>query len=274
VLVRSGSVVAAYFPFCTRERHRFRECYSMPMGTYGGPVTLDNKPQPIRDSFVKWADEIGFSRVNVVEFGLDAGEQYSRFGKTRQTTHVLRLNRDRDRLYSELSDNHKRNLAKAEKTEVEIVPVRSESEIEDYYRLIQESAGRHGDSPRYSLDFYKMLRSAASEQELIWQLLYLDGRPCAGHILFRWAKSIISWDSCSDSLARKKSLNYSLYWHNIESFNNQGYVSFNLGSSPQGADDLIYFKTGWGAREEEYFEYDRQSPTYRTIRRVKGWFRK
>ena len=273
LLVRDGANVTGYFPFCIRQRYGLRECYSMPMGTYGGAVTRDDMPrQRVRNSFVKWSSGRGFSRINVIEFETRESRSYSTFESTLHTTHVLRLNRDRDSLYAGLTDNHKRNLKKAERTQIEISAVSSESDVEEYYGLVHESADRHREYPRYDLDFYKLLRRAIPETELIWQLLRVDGQACVGHIYFKWAKEAISWDSCSNSIGRKESLNYSLYWHNIETFNDQGCVSLNFGSSPQGADDLVYFKTGWGASETKYYEYDKQSPFYRTIRRVKGWF--
>ena len=274
LLIKDGAEVTGYFPFCIRQRFGLRECYSMPMGTYGGAVTRgDTAPQRVRDSFVKWSSGRGFSRINVIEFGAKEGASYSSFESAHHSTHVLRLNRDRESLYAGLSDNHKRNLKKAEKIKTEITAVSSESDVEEYYMLVQESADRHREYPRYDLDFYKLLRRTVPENELSWQLLRVDGKICVGHIYFKWAKEIISWDSCSSSVGRKGSLNYSLYWHNIETFNDRGYITFNFGSSPRGADDLVYFKTGWGAVETTYYEYDRQSTFYRTVRRVKGWFR-
>lgn len=273
LLVKDGANVTGYFPFCIRQRYGLRECYSMPMGTYGGAVTRgDMAPQRVRDSFAKWSSARDFSRINVIEFETKESGSYSPFESTLHTTHVLRLNRDRESLYAGLSDNHKRNLNRAEKMRTEIAPVRNDSEIEEYYKLVQESADRHRELPRYDLNFYITLHRTIPARELIWQLLRVDGRACVGHIYLKWAKEIISWDSCSNSLGRKESLNYSLYWHNIETFNDQACVTFNFGSSPRGADDLVYFKTGWGASETTYYEYDKQSQFYRTIRRVKGWF--
>jgi hypothetical protein len=273
LLVKDGANVTGYFPFCIRQRLGLRECYSMPMGTYGGAVMRGDMPrQHVRDSFVKWSSDRGFSRINVIELETRESRSYSSYESARHTTHVLRLNRDRESLYAGLSDNHKRNLNRAGKSQTEITPVRCESDVEEYYGLVQESAERHKEYPRYDLDFYQLLRGTIAEKELIWQLLRVDGQACVGHIYLKWAKEIISWDSCSNNLGRKESLNYSLYWHNIETFNDQSCVSFNFGSSPLGADDLVYFKTGWGASEATYFEYDKQSPFYRTIRRVKGWF--
>jgi hypothetical protein len=270
---KDGANVTGYFPFCTRQRLGLRECYSMPMGTYGGAVTRDDMaPQCVHDNFAKWSSDRGFSRINVVEFKTKENRSYSTFKRSLHTTHVLRLNRDRQSLYAGLTDNHKRNLKKAEKTQIEIAPVRSESDVEEYYRLVQESAERHKEYPRYDLDFYQLLRRTIAEKELIWQLLRVDGQACVGHIYLKWAKEIISWDSCSNNLGRKESLNYSLYWHYIKTFNDQGCLKFNFGSSPRGADDLIYFKTGWGASETTYYEYDKQSLFYRALRRVKGWF--
>jgi hypothetical protein len=274
LVVKDGADITGYFPFCIRRRPGLRECYSMPMGTYGGAATRgDMAPQRVSDSFAKWSSDQDLSRINIIEFETKESRSYSTFESTLHTTHVLRLNRDRESLYAGLSDNHKRNLNRSGKTQAEIAPVRSDSEIEEYYMLVQKSAERHKEHPRYDLDFYRLLRRSIPEKELVWQLLRVDGQACVGHISFNWAKVITSWDSCSNSLGRKESLNYSLYWHNIETFNSQGCVSFNFGSSPRGADDLVYFKAGWGAGETTYYEYDKQSPFYRTIRRLKGWFR-
>jgi hypothetical protein len=275
MLARDHGDAIAYFPFCIRERYGFRECFSMPEGTYGGAVAVDNAARSrVCDAFAEWARSSRFSRVNVVEFTTRENPSFGSSEKSGHTTHVLRLNRDRDNLYANLSDNHKRNLKRTDGLPVEIVTVRSRSDIEEYFSLVQESAKRHRQPPHYSFDFYMALRDSIPEEALVWQLLLYSGKACAGHIFLKWSRSVVSWDSCSNDLARKKSLNYRLYWHNIETFCDQGCVSLNLGSGPRGAEDLVYFKAGWGAREVKYLEYDMQSPIYRTIRKAKEWLRR
>jgi hypothetical protein len=193
---------------------------------------------------------------------------------TCHTTHILPLDQDRESLYENLSDSHRRHLKKAGRFECEIRPVINESDVREYARLAAGSTARLGLSARYDLDFYTRLLRLVPKDQLVWRLLYLDGKACVGHLCFKWANEIISWDGCSNELGRATSVNYTLYWHNITEFSQKRCTAFNFGSSPRGVSGVVHFKTGWGAEETAYYEYERRSLLYRAAHRVKGWVRK
>ena len=276
VVVPNAMEPDGYFPFCIRKVFGFKECYSMPMGTYGGAVAPSDSNdirRHINEAFVKWACSNDFSRINVIEFKTGTDESFSLFKNKLMTTHILRLDHDEDRLYAVLSDNHKRNLKKSAEHNFEIRPVESESDVREYYQLIVESAQRHESNPRYDIGFYNSLCRIVAKEEIIWQLVYLDDRPCVGHIYFKSGKKILYWDGCTNNVGLRTSANFHLFWNNIKSFREQGFESLNFGSSPQGADNLVRFKKGWGANEVMYHEYNRESISYRSIKKARGWLR-
>ncbi len=273
LILREGAGLVGCFPFCTRERFGFRECYSMPMGTYGGAVARPDIRCHVSGAFARWCRDSRFSRINVVEFAAELSEPLASFKTRPRMTQVLDLGRSTESLYEGLSDHHKRRLKKAGRFEYEIRSVNDESDVHKYFHVMEASVDRRGVHTRYDLDFYLALLQHVAPDELIWRLLFVDSKPCVGHICFRKNDEIMSWDGCSNRLGRATSVNYSLYWHNIREFSEHGCASFNFGTSPVGVESVVSFKTGWGATDVKYHEYDRQTLIYRTAHRVRSWFK-
>lgn len=274
-LLESGDQTITYFPFCRRSRFGFSECFSMPMGTYGGAVSLvddddnDNTTELTRE-FVRWCDTQNIDRINVVEYTSGENNAYSGFTRNDPTTHVLNLDTDEAILHRDLSNNHRRNIDKAAQTNFAIVPVRSTSDVEAYFELVKEGADRHGSKPRYNLAFYLDMLAIVASDSLIWQIVYAGDRACCGHIYFTWNGEAIYWDGCSSEIGLDLRANFYLFWSNILSFKNDSISKLNYGASPSGAISLVGFKEGWGAKEASYNEYDRQNKLYGGLKDLRG----
>ncbi len=271
-LLESGNRTLAYFPFCRRSRLGFSECYSMPMGTYGGAVSLgdDDMTAELTREFIRWCDEQDIDRVNVVEYASEKNNAYSGFVRNVLTTHVLGIDADEVILHRNLSNNHRRNLDKTARTDFAVVPVRSTADVEAYFSLVKESADRHGSKPRYDLAFYMDMLSTVSSDSLIWQIVYAGDCACCGHIYFTWNNEAIYWDGCSSEIGLDMRANFHLFWFNILGFRHDGVRMLNFGASPSGADNLVGFKEGWGAEQVSYYEYDRQKKLYGGLKNLRG----
>lgn len=272
LIVHERGEMLGYFPLCIREHHGFSECLSMPMGTYGGVVAVSGARKAVRDVVSEWIGSEDFSRVNITEFSDDPIDSLEGYEVTRHITHVLDL--ESYDAPESLSENHRRNLKKARKSDFEIVTVEDESRVSEYFDLVRQSAGRHKASPTYALDFYHDLRKAILSDHVTWRLVLLDGAPCAGHIYFIHCDNAFYWDGCASEAGLETSANYFLFDESISGFIDLGCKTLNFGSGPSGADQLIRFKEGWGAEKVTYFEYDMQSAAYRSARRLKGWLRR
>jgi hypothetical protein len=260
LLLADGGATVGLFPFCVRRRFGQTACYSMPDGMYGGAVSVDTRGvHELETAFIRFAADGGFSRVNVVEFSDEMNAAYSTFRQNRLVTHVLDLRVGIDRIERNLPDGHRGSISKAERSKLEIREVDSEQDIDDYWRLLRSTAIRRGRRTRHPREFYSRLRVSFPRASLRWQLAIWNGQSCAGHVCVCAGKSAFHWDACSDEIGRSLSANHFLLWRNIVSFAGEGYESLNLGASPKGATDLARFKARWGAKETEYFEYDRRT---------------
>jgi len=263
-----------YLPFCTRVNHGIVESYSMPMGTYGGAVALDDSGD-IRDlltsEYLDWCKQKSFSRINVVEFSSQTDQLFEQFEIKELTTQIVDLGGGKELLRGALSENHRRNIEKCRNYNLSCKRVSSKSDVAAYFSLVEDGAKRRGAKPHYNLDFYTSLLKYISGDNLLWELACLDDKPCTGHIYFKWGNGVFYWDGASSKAGLAVPANFHLFWRNIQQFEEEGFAHLNLGSSPDAAEDLIRFKRGWGAKQVNYFEYDWSSATYRGMRHIKDW---
>ncbi|MFH1892887.1 MAG: GNAT family N-acetyltransferase [Candidatus Zixiibacteriota bacterium] len=263
-----------YLPFCTRTNHGIVECYSMPMGTYGSAVALDDSGD-IRDlltsHFLDWCRKKNCSRINVVEFSSQTDQVLEQFEIRELTTQIVDLGGGEELLRSALSENHRRNIEKCRNYNLSCRRVGSDCDVAAYFSLVEDGAKCRGAKPFYDFDFYTSLLNHIPGDNLLWELVCLDDKPCTGHIYFKWANSVFYWDGASSGAGLEALANFYLFWRNIRQFEDEGFAHLNLGSSPEAAQDLIRFKRGWGAKQVNYFEYNWSSVTYRGMKQIKDW---
>jgi len=272
-----GDVPVGYFPFCTRRKLGFVELYSMPMGTYGGPVVLDSERaslESLTKQFLESTITLKSSRVNIVDFSGELGQAMNGFRVSECSTHVVDLGLEIDGIRSKLSENHRRNLDKSQSLEFDVRTVETAGDIESYARISAETDLRHGVKHHIDRSFFESIPDNIPDLNLQWQVVYVDAEPCVGHIYFLWGDSVFYWHGCSNEKGLVSGANFRLFWDNIRNFHERGFVSLNLGASPAVAGELERFKRGWGGIKRTYHEYERESTLHANLRKTRERFKR
>lgn len=264
----------AYIPFLKLKRYGFSEAYSMPFGTYGGLVKAGDISD---DCCLRAFHEIeteDLSRVNIVSLSGSSKHSGDHFVTNECETHVLDLTgKNLEDITNGLSENHRRNIRAARDNDLEIAELNDSKEIERYLGMMEETADRHGGSATYDRDMYARILERIEAKNRRWRIACRGSEPCAGQLYFVLDDEMFYWDGCSTHLGRELSASFLLFREAIEYSLKIGLKTLNFGASPSGAESLVRFKRGWGARPRRYFEHDYRSQSYRAAQKTREWLR-
>lgn len=243
---------------------------SMPNHTYGSALFAEGLPEESKDDFIEnvaqYLTRRRFSRITITDFD----------GQLRK--------RDRISLRPERSFTHmvvidsigtfephrriKRDLRIGAKSETKIVPVRSDSDIDAFYRLYHLTERRHGRRrPLYRRGFFKALADVMADSNLLyWPSLEIDGKTVASQINFIHGNTLVNWRVVSDYERRRYKPSQLLLYDAIEKAAAMGVTRINLGASPPEAEGLIAYKERWGGMKVEFDIYTHRS----RLRRMMG----
>lgn len=150
-----------------------------------------------------------------------------------------------------------RNLVRrAEKENVEIIEVKSIEGIEEFYKLLMQTVGRHGFIPFPREYLKKELESFAPENRISIFFAKHAGQVLSSAIIVFYGNS--SYYHHGASFASKIPASYLLMWRIIQESKKRDCKIFNFwGIAPEGQPKhpwagLTLFKTGFGGFKEEY----------------------
>ena len=265
-----GSRLIAGLPGVITRRFGVSSFDSMPNHTYGSALYADGISEGSEKEFAghvaAYLNSRRFSRITIADFaGRLKNHGITRLQCDRSFTHIMTIDSMDD---FEPHRRIKRDLRTGAKTETEIVPVRSRSDIDDFYRLYCLTEQRHGRRrPLYRRGFFHALADVMIDSDILyWPGLMAEGRMIASQINFIYGDTLINWRVVSDYEQRRYKPNQVLLYAAVEKAVAMGANRINLGASPPDAEGLIAYKERWGGMEVEFDIYSHRS----RIRRLMG----
>ncbi|MCB2229734.1 GNAT family N-acetyltransferase [bacterium] len=144
-------------------------------------------------------------------------------------------------------------IRKAERDGVLAAQFDAERDANDFIALTRATERRHGDSPRYTDDFYRALaRAAAQDERMLWTVVRDGDNLAASHIYFRDGENALYWQSCLDKDRSHLKPNQALLVDAVQRLRAAGVRRLNLGQSPPEAEGLEVFKQKWGGISYRY----------------------
>lgn len=169
---------------------------------------------------------------------------------------ILDISRTEEEIMKGMRKTTRNLVRRAEKEGVEVVEVKNIEGIEDFYRLHEQTVGRHGFVP-FSKDYLKKEFEAFSPDN---QISVFFGRHEG--VVLSSAIIVFSGDSAfyhhGASQTSKIPVSYLLLWKIIQEAKKRRCVRFNFwGIAPENMpkhpwSGLTLFKTGFGGYKEEY----------------------
>lgn len=233
---------------------------SSPVGNiespYGGPVCSIDRPDVLRFLLLEaFRIALPFGRASVVlSPSIDKNQQIWRHIRATRSeiswreTLLLDLKQTMEKIESRFIPDVRRNLRKSNQLGVKIREAKSESDVNDYYRIIKETYLRSGFSP-FPLKFYEDVFRAFRDSNQIKLLFAIyDEKPIATTAFLIDPSMVYSWTG--GSLREYARYNgYTFIWrYMIENAKEQGHALFDLTGIDRKLPGLARFKRSFGAR--------------------------
>ena len=254
-----------------RNRGIGRTVFSMPYGTYGGPIVRAGHPDPasvrreLLEGYARLAGSRWTLRSELSWFEGARDEIPSRLHPAESFTHVLPLKPDFEALAKEFAPSTRRLLRQAEESGLTIRAADREEDVRTYYDLAVETVRRRGGRPKpYSL-YGRIYESLVKLGLARYHLVHDDGTAIAGSLHLFYEGVAMNWFTVSREAYWHLRPNNFLIARVLETLCAAGYFEYNFGASPHDAAGLIRFKEGWGAKPRPLLVAGRRSAIYRKL---------
>jgi hypothetical protein len=170
--------------------------------------------------------------------------------------HELNLDPTLETLFSNLhKDSTQRKIKRAEREGLTEQVGRSETLLEEFYRLQLLTRRRHGVPPQPRSWFRNMIDCFGKALQI--RLAFKGHQPIAGILTLRHKNSLVYKYGCSDAESNNLGGMHLLFWRAIQEAKASGLQQFDLGRSDLDNDGLITFKDRWGATRSKlsYFRH-------------------
>lgn len=191
--------------------------------------------------------------------------------------HKINLTDNPDKIFIHFKSNVRRNIRKAERSELSIKIDNSYEGIKNYYKLHCLTRKRHGIPPQPFHFFRNIYEHIITKGHgTIINAIYKN-EVIATAVYLHFGHEVVYKFGASNKLYQHLRANNLIMWHAIQLFSNQGYNILNLGKTDLENEGLRRFKLSWGAQESElkYFKYDfKKSHFIKGKVRENSWFTK
>jgi len=143
-------------------------------------------------------------------------------------------------------------IRKAARERLRIEAFRAEAHMDRFLALSAATYRRRGLRLRYDRRFFDALAALASrDPRVAWRWCEYHGRAVCSHIYFIEGDMLQSWQSYFDKSFSALKPNPAIRFAACRELAARGVRWLNLGSTPPGADGLLYYKERWGGNRIE-----------------------
>ena len=167
---------------------------------------------------------------------------------TRYTFHELDLQSDLETIFQNLhKDSVQRKIRRAEREKLAYEEGRSESLLNDFYRLLELTRRRHHLPPQPKKWFQNLVGCFGDAVKI--RVVRKDGRALAAILTVRYKDTLIYKYGASEARYNKLGGMHLLYWTSIQDAKACGLRYFDWGRTDANQFGLITFKKRWGTQE-------------------------
>ena len=252
---------------------------SMPFGTYGGPLVVQNYEEEALDFVVASIQGVTrslvplsfccvlFNTPPVVERVLNSAFPGGR--RARCSTHLIDLTEGFRQLWDSSFDKETRTCArKAARNGVKVERDTSEETARILHALYRKQAASWGLKRIYPERLIQEIVDIMKEKARIW-VARLRGVPVCAVLVFCFRDSVMAWLSGQNADGRRVCASHLVYSQILKDACENGYNSFNFGASGD-LHGVRQFKESFGAREYHYSIFSSESTLFRLARKLKG----
>lgn len=249
LVARDGVEIAGFLPYFVLEKWPTKRLWSLPFGTYGGPVARESDvDQLLIDHFMDLRRARGVLEVGLVDYFRKSNQADA---TSAETTHVLRLDANFETVWGTRFEKSKRRQArKAEREGIRIQQATSLEEVDLYYDIYERRSREWRQRIRYPRGLFIELFQRGGDAVKLF-LARLEGRVLGGHLNFYHGDSVVAWNGVTTPDSRGVQASTLLYTFCIRHACENGFSFYNLGSS-LGKTSLIEYKKSLGGEAYHY----------------------
>ena len=244
-VARSGKELLGYLPYFIVKKGPLYAAWSLPFGTYGGPVVSDTGEtgRMLLESFWGLRKRGGIHEIGLVDFSNQVAAGSS--GTVEETTHILELHEDFDSLQENLFEKSKRRQArKAHREGIRITEARSIDEVSLYHKIYVQRTVEWKERFCYPERFFVELFERGDGRVRLF--LARDGDDIVGgHLNFYFKDTVIAWNGVTAGPGGGSQASTLLYNECIRHACENGFRFYNLGGS-LGKQSLVEYKESIG----------------------------
>lgn len=259
MVAMEAGAVTGYLPFFEIHHGPAKRLWSLPFGTYGGPVTeAGSKPaQELVRALMAMRRQRGVHEIGLVDF---SGRQSApALQRCEEATHLLDLVPGFEKLWADRFDRSKRRQTRrAEREGLRITQAESVEELKRYYRIYQQRSAVWRQRIRYPEELFVDLFEKGGESVKLF-LAWQDDTLLGGHLNFYFKNTVIAWNGVTTASSRGTQAGTLLYAACIRHACDNGYRDYNLGGS-LGSESLAEYKEALGASLYGYATLRWRSP--------------
>ncbi|HEX5132396.1 MAG TPA: GNAT family N-acetyltransferase [Candidatus Krumholzibacteria bacterium] len=250
-LARDGGTVRGFLPFFESPRGPLRSVWSLPFGTYGGPVgDGDGVEHALLDVF-----DAELRRPGTLEAGwVDFHNRSTGATGTVETatTHVLDLRGGFDTVWRERFDKpRRRRVRRAEEKGVEVRRAGGEADIHGFLQVYRQRLDAWDSGEGHPERLFHDLVARGGDGRVRMFVAVHAGEVVGGHLNLYHGRSVIAWYGMASAAGDELNAGTLLYAHCIRDACDGGYEDYNLGAS-LGKESLIAYKESLGGVARHY----------------------
>lgn len=245
LVARNGTELLAYLPYFIIKKGPLRAAWSLPFGTYGGPVVSgnDQAARSLVDTFWELGKQSGIHEVGLVDFSNRFSSEAS--GGIEETTHVLELDKDFDSLQASRFEKSKRRQArKAHREGVRVTEARTVEEVLRYHEIYVRRTREWNERFCYPDRLFAELFERGSGRVRLF-LAHDGDELVGGHLNFYFKDTVIAWNGVTAGPGGGSQASTLLYNECIRHACENGFRFYNLGGS-LGKQSLVEYKESIG----------------------------
>jgi CelD/BcsL family acetyltransferase involved in cellulose biosynthesis len=257
---QTGDSVSGFLPYFTVRRGPLHTAWSLPFGTYGGPVALNSDAAAeLIEAYARTVPSIGTLTIGWIDYH-NAGLRAPVAGWKKKviSTHRIDISGGYDQLWEETLDRQrKKRTRRAERLGVEVRRTTASQDLESYYEIYSQRIDQWGGSTRYPRSLFATLLERGGDSVRLYVAEH-DGEIVGGHFNFYHRDTVTAWMGVTTRESNHVQAGTLLYIQCLRDACKEGYRLYNLGGSLDKP-TLIEFKESLGGTPYEYCQYTRRS---------------
>lgn len=250
LFARDSGRVKGALPFFVFGRGPLRAAWSLPFGTYGGPVAEDDDTcDELLASYQQQLSSLGVIEIGMVDFH---NRMQSVAGLVEESeTHIVDVSRGFDALWNEGFDRpRRRRTRRAEESGVVVERARNSEDTDAFFGIYRERLGQWGRRAGHPQALFTSLSERGGDAVRLYVARH-KGEVVGGHLNFYYKDGVIAWYGMTSDRGSDLQAGTLLYTVCMRDACDEGYQTYNLGGS-LGKESLIAYKQSLGGKSYHY----------------------